>query len=171
MNASRWISSTLALALLGACSKGPATPAEQMSAADEARNAGDHAKALELYGSLTDWKGEGAVGEGDRFKASLESVKCRIAMGEAAPAVEAYKKMFESFPKAMNGDGSYKNTLAVLSSLLDKKADPMVSIDLLELAKNKHAAQQANFAKLVKKLESQGLDSAAMEKLKSLGYL
>lgn len=171
MNATRLFTSLLLLALLGACTKAPTTPAEQMAAADAARDAGDHQQAVALYDALLAWKGEGTVDEADRFRAALEAVKCRIAAGEAQAGVEAYKKLYESFPNAMEDEGAYKHTLAVLTRLIDEKADPMVSIELLELAGKKHAAQKENFAKLAKKLESQGLSDDQLAKLKGLGYL
>lgn len=171
MNASRWITASLAFALLGACSQAPSTPADLMAAADSARDAGDPAKALELYAAVLDWKGEGSVSAGERFKAALESVKCRIAAGDAEAGVAAYKEMYDSFSSEMGSAGAYKHTLAVLTKLIDQKADPTVSIDLLAVAGEKHPAQKENFAKLVKKLESQGLSDDQLAKLKGLGYL
>jgi len=165
----RSIGSTLALlgalAAFGACSKGPVTPAEHLSAANAARDGGDHAAAFDLYRAVAEWKGEGTVEKNDAFIAELESVKCQVSLGQAPEAVAAYKKMFGSH------DGTYKDTLAVLSALVNKKADPMVSIDLLGFATEKHPEQKENFAKLVKKIEAQGLSSEAMAKLGELGYL
>ena len=160
-----------ALAAFGACSKGPVTPAEHLTAADTARDGGDHQAALDLYKAVSDWKGEGTVSDGDKFRADLESVKCQVALGQAKEAVDTYKSMFDSHSGELGGKGGYKHTLAVLSSLVDKKADPMVSIDLLGVAAEKHPAQKENFGKLVEKLQKQGLSSEAMAKLGELGYL
>ncbi len=155
----------------GACGGGAATPQEQLSQADEAQAAGDYGQALDLYDGLLAWKGEGAVPAADRCKASLESVKCLILLKRPEEGVERFKRMYESFAADMNAPDGYKKALAVLSTLIQEKVDPKVSIGLLAVATEKHPGQKDNFAKLVEKLKKQGLSSEDEAALGQLGYL
>ncbi|MFH0943654.1 MAG: hypothetical protein V2A76_00495 [Planctomycetota bacterium] len=159
------------IALLSGCGDGTAeTPASRMAAADDAMAAHDYQKALDLYDSLITWKGEGTVPPEDRFKASIESVKCLIALHEPQEGVDRFHRMFTSFPELAAAD-AYKHTLAVLRTLVESGAEPKISIALLALAQEKYPEQKKKFGQLVPKLREQGLDSEAEAKLRTLGYL
>lgn len=158
------------LSVLASCG-GSKTPDEQLTEADAAKRARDFGSALELYEGLLAWNGEGDVGARQRFQASLESVKCLIALDREEDGVERFKAMYVDFGDDMNDPKAYKHTLAVISTLIQEKADPGVSIDLLEVAKEKHPEQQDQFGKLVEKLLNQDVSDEQMARLKTLGYL
>ncbi|MFH0943653.1 MAG: hypothetical protein V2A76_00490 [Planctomycetota bacterium] len=141
-----------------------------MASADNAMAAHDYQKALDLYDGLIDWKGEGTVAPAARFKASMESVKCLLSLKQPKEGVERFQKMFGSYPE-LEAEGAYKHTLAVLRTLDDARADAAISIDLLELAKEKHPEQKEKFGEWVKKLMDRNLDSELVARLKKLGYL
>ena len=157
-------------AWLSACAKPPETPAAQMEAADEAVRARDFETALTLYDGLIDWKGEGQVSAGERFKASLESVKCLIALGRAQEGVDRYQQMFGQYGE-LTGPDAHKPTLAVLQTLVQQKAHPDISIAFVELAQEKHPDKKENFGGLVEKIKQAGLNVEQLEKLRKLGYL
>ncbi|MBI4880224.1 MAG: hypothetical protein HY812_11290 [Planctomycetes bacterium] len=155
----------------GACGGGAATPQDQMGQADEAMASGDYDKALQLYDGLLAWKGEGVVPASDRCKASLESVKCLILLKRPEEGVERFKGMYQTFAADMEAPDGYKKALAVLSTLIQEKVDPGVSIGLLALATEKHPGQKENFAKWVEALKKQGLSGEDEAALSQLGYL
>lgn len=159
--------------LLFSCGGGPATPAEQMADADAAQQARDFDQALELYDGLIDWKGEGEVPAADRLKATMEAIKCMVALKRSEEAVERYTAIYEQFPGEMGATDSYKRMLAVLSSLNAAKADLTLITGLLEVANSKHAAKKDDFQKFVDKMVAsrKDMDDAARAKLKDLGYL
>lgn len=161
----------LLLSLLPACGGGTSSPTDQMAAADQAQIGGDHQKAIELYDGLQSWSGEGTVSDDQKFKAALEAVKCQVLMGQADQALDRYKKMFESHAGTMGDPSSYKHTLTVLNTMMGAKADTMVAIDLLGVAKEKHPAHEEAFQKWVEKLKKMGLGGEELEKLKEMGYL
>ena len=160
----------LLAAQLTGCGDSVQTPAQQMAAADEAMGARDHAAALELYDGLINWKGEGEVGSGDRFKASLESVKCLISLNRAKAGVDRYAEMYGKYGELDSAD-AHKHTMAVLRTLVDQKTDANLSIEFLKLAQAKHPDKQDNFGKVVEKLKQQGLSNEQLEALAKLGYL
>ena len=141
-----------------------------MVSADEAMASKEYQQALDLYDGLIDWKGEGTVAPGDRFKAAIESVKCLVAMEEPEDGVARFTSMFGSYPELEDAT-AYKHTLAILRTLDDARANVMIQIDLLELAKEKHPQQNEKFGQWVQKLKDRGLDSEAVARLKKLGYL
>ncbi len=166
------ILSLAALALVAACSKAE-TPAEKMASADAAMKDRDYTTAVELYGSLAGG-GEG-ITPGDQFKAALEAVKCRIFLDQAAEGVGQFRKMYDAFSDEMNGSNGYKHALAVMDTL-DKapSSDPGAKIDrlidLLEIAKDRHADKKERFQERVDRIKEKGVTPAALAKLKELGY-
>jgi hypothetical protein len=155
-----WVASSLA-----GCG-GAASPAERLSAADAARQAGDHAEALAGYEAVLQWSGDGTPTDDQRFKASIEAVKCLIQLGRAGEAVERYAKV----ATASGARVTYKETLAVMDTLSQENqlGEPLVA--LLEIAKERHPDHRDQFAARVEQLKQRMTDET-LSQLASLGYL
>jgi hypothetical protein len=175
MTAPRVLSLTLALsgAVGFGCSE--KTPDKQMAAADDAAMAGKHQEALSLYESLLAWKGEGTVAAADRFKASLESVKCLVAVGRLREGVERFRTMYDEFKAEMGAKTAYRHMLAVLDSIAGARAERTDKnsqyLALLEVASVRHPEQKEQFGDWVDANMDTSEDSALAEELSKLGYL
>lgn len=162
--------SLLSLLLFVGCN-GASTPAEQEKAADKAMADENYQKAFELYQELLEWKGEGEVAEGKRFKAALESVKCQVQLELFEEAKDSFFALEKNFPKEMAKPDSFKHALAVTNEMERANAPVLIMTDIIGYAKEKYPEVGSKFdnykVNLVKRAETDEEKAA----LRKLGYL
>ena len=162
--------SLLFILLFTACN-GVSTPAEQEKAADKAMAAEDFQKAYDLYQGLVNWKGEGDVDAGSRFKAALESIKCQVQLKLYDEAGAGFLKLEEDFADEMAKDDSYKHALAVTNEMARAEAPVLVMVDIIDYAKKKWPAVDTKFDSYKDDLVKRAQTDAEKAALKKLGYL
>jgi len=150
---------------------GEPTAAQVLEHADALNANGDVDRAFEEYVRVYDWTGAGKATEEQRFKAAVESVKCQIALGQHAEAVERYGAMFDAFPVRMGASDSYKATLSVFGSLVRERAAEATAVSLMRIASLRHPEHTEKFATQVTQFMADKEMSDEFKELQSLGYI
>ena len=158
-----------------ACGSKTTTLAEALSAADRAHSAGQSAEAVKLYAQILAWQGAGTLSEAERFKSSLEAVKCLLQLDRTNDAVVRYEAMFTTFAE-MKGPKAYLNTIAVLDTLdrakVDEQAFSAALLKLANIADTQHPDVRDKFRERVTNMMNKvSADDDNLAELRKLPYL
>jgi hypothetical protein len=142
----------LALGLTAVCCGGGLPPAEREAAALRALDDEDYQAALELYQGLLDRQSEEGVPEDMRFRASLESIKCRANLKQYDESVHAFIDLEKNFAAEMEKRDGFRHALDVIRILIRQNAPIRPILELLEYAGDQWPERRARLERLAKNL-------------------
>ncbi len=149
---------------------GTETPDSVLKDADTAfRTDKDYTKAIELYESVLDWKGEGEPSKTQRFNATLEIIRCRIAAKDYEQALKDTDEMCSSFADTV----VLKDLTAIIGEFLKQGGEEATdhAITVIGKATEMYPDQKDQFKKWSEKIMEDGATSEQMKRLKQMGYL
>jgi len=126
----------------------------------------NYEKAIALYKSVLDWKGEVKPTPSNRFEASFNLTRCQVRKKDFEKAVQSMDEIQQAFGDTV----TYKNYCTVITDLVEERASSN-AIDLLGKAKGLFPEYEKQFEKMAEEIKKLDLTDEEMKKLQSLGYL